>query len=153
MLNLGGRGLIVSAAAIVFCLLAFLAYLRRKRAADGKGMLAARLELRPDGRILLRGGNGQAEAGRFAEGEPLTLVLEADCAGQRVRAVVNGSACPPQPLMCPTRTLERLVLRTKRPSFSPTAEDDLRGLCPPDLPGAEERRQEAAYFVRTVEIH
>ncbi len=31
--------LIISAAAVVFCLLAFAAYLRRRRAADGKGML------------------------------------------------------------------------------------------------------------------
>ena len=113
--------------------------------ADARGMLACRLRLEPNGRALLRGGNGLVEVGACREGEWISVEMEADCPSQRVRASIDGVACSWQPLMMPTGMVERFTLRTKPKRATPTAEDDLRGVCPPDLENAGERAAEAVY--------
>ena len=119
---------------------------------DAKGMNAGRLVLAEDGRILLRGGDGDWPVGAWQEGETLELALLADCGKQQLQAEVNGQPSRVWPMMCPVLSLERLTLRTGPVRTWPTPEDNLKNVCTPDYPHPGDRLPEAVYSIASVEI-
>ena len=119
---------------------------------DARGMTAVKVLLRPDGRVAVRGGNGQWPVAACGEDEQLDLLLDVDCAGRRIIVHVNGGEPYICPIMMPCRMVERLVLRTGPRREWPTMETELKNVCLPDVPGAGERGQEALYRLYRLDV-
>ena len=121
-------------------------------AEDSKGMPAARVMLRADGQVWVRAGDGEWPLAAYRPGEPLTVAMRIDCAEQAVYITLNDNPCKPYPLMCPTLTVERLTLRTGPARLSPSAEDNLKRICSPDIPDSGTRLPEAIFRISKVTV-
>ncbi len=119
---------------------------------DGKGMNALRLMLRPDGKIVLRGGSGQWPVAEYQNGETLDILLNIDCQRKRISAAVNGQDSGDFMPISPCRTVERLTLRTGPLRREPTIDTELKGVRLPDIQGAGERLDEAVYRLDQLDI-
>lgn len=118
---------------------------------DGSGKVAARLILAEDGTLRARGGDRERIIGQYQDGEMLDVELRADCGTLQMQIAVNGQVCGTWPLMCPVRTLERLVLRTGKGRMEPTMENDPADGTVPAFRGGE-RAEEAQFKVYQVTV-
>ena len=119
---------------------------------DKKGMNAAKILLKPDGKVYFRGGNGERPIGEYQNEERLTLSLMIDCREQRIQMEINGAESGAHPIMCPCRTVERLTLRTGPIRTWPTPEDNLKNICLPDLKDPGERGKEVIYRIQRLDV-
>ena len=119
---------------------------------DSKGMSAARLIFAADHTLRIRGGDGQQIIYEYAAGEELHISIDIDCRAQQFHVIVNSTADKPRPFMCPATSVERLTFRTGPVRTGPTPEDELKNVCPPDLPYPGEACPESFYRIRRVKI-
>ena len=119
---------------------------------DKKGLTAARIILASDHTLRVRGGDGQWPVYDYTDGESLSISIRLDCAGQTFALTINGAPDKSRPLMCPATSVERLVLRTGPVRTSPTPEDELKNVCPPDLPNPGAPIAESAFRIHSLQI-
>ena len=115
-------------------------------------MNAAKILLKPDGKVYFRGGNGEWPLVEYQNAERLTISLAINCRERRIQVEVNGTASGAHPIMCPCRTVEKLTLRTGPVRTWPTQEDNLKNIYLPDLNHPGERGKEVVYRVHSLDV-
>ena len=119
---------------------------------DAKGMNAAKILLKPDGKVYLRGGSGELPVAKYQNGECLSISLTVDCRKRLIQMKVNDADSVAYPIMCPCRTVERLTLRTGPVRMRPTPENNIKNVCLQDLINSGEHVEEAVYCIHRLDI-